>query len=681
MENFKNICQKQLYVNFYLDLLASFKRNFSSYNLNRNLLFKSFESERINEGYFIFLFAMKTKSILILAVSLVLNTHIGYTQEAQAPVVFSDAKLELTKHGKQILVEAYIPRGITEFELRIESDRNRPVSSAREISSNDPDSVARAMGFQISPLDLRYPVVDIVLETGMDGVCVFEEEPKGDYIFGGPFFRESLLLEKIIILPAHKLEYWENSLMLNYDAPQIDKIYLRKTFPVIVRDFKHTLNLLSEDWSGKISIVIYGNDEPLEIASARIDVAPIIHEKGNFVEQSKGSGIIRERLIASLDLLIEDGLRRQNNNPYSPMYGSLYAFYDLEAKLHRTNYWNWAGTQYVKMVLDAIKVPEIQQLYDTNELIEAVDKVGRNVLKYQLMEEGHPSHGSFLVIWSRRFNSYTKWIGTSDSGVMIRWALIPLFQATGDSTYLEASKYWCLQKAAMLDTVDVLPHYYRYDEDRFNESILDETGWDPEGHAALYEVTKDDLYREIGKEFMDKHMKAFQRDDGLWHRAYNWTTGEHVETIRMTRGLGWAMEGLLAMNRMYPDTIYLEYAERMATQFQNSQNADGSWSFIFDGEPEEVGISEKGTALWSLLFYQLYNATGKPDYLQTARKALTWCLENQYTGPDLEAIGGLVGTTPASMVGIRQYFPASCAYTTGFFGMAILEELAIQDKL
>jgi uncharacterized protein YyaL (SSP411 family) len=174
---------------------------------------------------------------------------------------------------------------------------------------------------------------------------------------------------------------------------------------------------------------------------------------------------------------------------------------------------------------------------------------------------------------------------------------------------------------------------------------------------------------------MDKHMKVFQREDGLWHRSYDWTKDEHVESIKMTRGLGWAMEGLLAMNRMYPDTIYLDYAKKLADNLRREQNDDGSWSYIFDGDSEVVGISEKGTALWSLLFYQLYEATGNSDYLKTARKALGWCLENQYTGPDQEAIGGLVGSTPASMVGIREYFPASCAYTTGFFGMAILEEL------
>ena len=623
---------------------------------------------------------MKLKLKFIVCVCFFISIHLVYSQDMQPMSDVKDAKLKLLKQGKQLIIDAYIPRGITEFELRIESDRNHPVSSARDIISTDPDPEARALGFERSPLDVRYPVVDIVLETGMDGICVFEEKPEGDYIFGGPFFRKSLPLKKEITLPAHKLEYWENSIMLDHKTPKIEKIYLRKTFPVILRDFKHTINLLSEDWSGKISIVIYKEAESIEIASARIESSQFDLSEAKKVEAMKGGGLSRKRLIAALDLLIKDGLRRQNNNPYSPTYGNLYAFYDLEAKVHRTNYWNWASTQYVKMVLDAIKVPEIRQLYDTNELIKVVDKIGRNVLKYQLMEEEHPGRGSFLVIWSRRFNRYTKWIGTSDSGVMIRWALIPLFQATGDSTYLKASEYWCLQKGAMLDTFDVLPHYYRYDEDRFNEKILDETGWDPEGHAALYKVTGNNLYREIGKEFMDKHMKVFQREDGLWHRAYDWTTGEHSETARMTRGLGWAMEGLMAMNRMYPDTIYLDYAVRMANKLLEYQNDNGYWAFVFNENFKEVGISEKGTALWSLLFYQLYEATGKSDYLKAARKALTWCLENQYTGPDIEAIGGLVGRTPMSMVGIRHYFPATCAYTTGFFGLAILEELKIMEQ-
>jgi hypothetical protein len=136
----------------------------------------------------------------------------------------------------------------------------------------------------------------------------------------------------------------------------------------------------------------------------------------------------------------------------------------------------------------------------------------------------------------------------------------------------------------------------------------------------------------------------------------------------------------MAMNRMYPDTVYLEYARQLGDHLMEHQLPDGSWSFYLNRDPAEWGIGEKGTALWSMHFYHLYQATGERKYLETARKALLWCLDNQYTGPDPEAIGGLPGRSPASMVGIRPFFNATCSYTTGFFGMAILQELALMDQ-
>ena len=246
-------------------------------NLNSHLFF----DYRIKHG------------ITILVMYFSLWSGVVYAQVDKGLIKKEEATLRLAIQGKHLQVEAYIPRGITEFELRIESDRNRPVSGAREISSTDPDPEARAQGFQISPLDVRYPVVDIELEPGMDGVCVFKDKPEGEYVFGGPFYRESLPLQKEIILPAHKLEYWENSLMCDYTTPPIEKIYLRKVFPVVLRDFKHTINLLSYDWSGTISLVKYEESAPVEIASAYIQNRPTISQKAQFVEQMKGSGLSR----------------------------------------------------------------------------------------------------------------------------------------------------------------------------------------------------------------------------------------------------------------------------------------------------------------------------------------------------------------------------------------------------
>jgi hypothetical protein len=107
-----------------------------------------------------------------------------------------------------------------------------------------------------------------------------------------------------------------------------------------------------------------------------------------------------------------------------------------------------------------------------------------------------------------------------------------------------------------------------------------------------------------------------------------------------------------------------------------------SWNFVFDApEGDKTAIpTDKGTPLWSLLMYRIYQTTKKSKYLQSARKALVWCLDNLYSGPDPEAIGSIVGRTNASMVGYRFFFDATCAYSTGFLGLAILEEIKIKEK-
>ena len=595
---------------------------------------------------------------------------------------FAGEPLELRVEGRRLYVKAHIPPGVTQFEVRIASDRNQTISRFSDISPNDLQYEKRQAQYAKYNRDFFYPVVDVALEPGMEGVGVFNDDARGTYIAGGPYYRERLVLASEIVIPPHKLEPWENALFVEpRTGNTLQRFYLTNTYPVILREFSHTYELLSEDWSGTVSIHIPDKNGVQELA--RQQIASPASPASKALKAFQGTGISRERLTTSLEALLRDLLRRQNNDPVSPMYGALHNFYDLDAKTHRTAYWIWGGAPFVKLAIDALTLPEIQEKFTRDTLMHSAEKVGNLYLKYQVREKNHPSRGSFLVIWVRGLreeNGFKKWVGTSDSGMMVRWAIMPLFEATGDSTYLEAAKLWVDEEERLLDAYEIIPHRFYYDDDEFSPSILDETGWDPEGHAALYEVTGEDRYRQIGKQYMDQHMAKFARDDGLWQRVYNIETEETVETARMTRGLGWAMEGLLAMNRMYPDTEYLAYAEKMAEHLIRSQHPSGAWSFVFDLPPDSLGITEKGTAFWSLMFYQLYKATDQEKYLITARRALTWCLDHQYTGPDPEAIGSLVGNTPASAVGYRFFFNVSCAYTSGFLGLAILEELKLMEQ-
>jgi len=70
--------------------------------------------------------------------------------------------------------------------------------------------------------------------------------------------------------------------------------------------------------------------------------------------------------------------------------------------------------------------------------------------------------------------------------------------------------------------------------------------------------------------------------------------------------------------------------------------------------------------------------TKDTKYLSVARKALLWCLNNQYDGPDKFADGGIIGISRQSGVIYRPWFKLACSYSSGFFGLAVLEELSLR---
>jgi uncharacterized protein YyaL (SSP411 family) len=227
----------------------------------------------------------------------------------------------------------------------------------------------------------------------------------------------------------------------------------------------------------------------------------------------------------------------------------------------------------------------------------------------------------------------------------------------------------------------LIPQDYYVDEQKFSEHTIDESGFGAEGIANLYAITKDPKYFNMAEQYIQEHLKKLSRPDGLWERGWHQKTGVQP-TIKMTRGLGWAMEGLLAANRNNPKGPYLNLAKKMADRMQTWQKPDGHWNFITDEPVEKVGISEKGTALWSYLLYQLYAASGEKKYVVMARKSLTWCMKNQYQGPDRQAYGGIIGKTIHSAVGaaFRPWFPITCAYTSAFFSLALMEELKLTKQ-
>lgn len=589
------------------------------------------------------------------------------------------ATLHLQRNGDALDLVAHLPDGVRAVEVRIESRRNRAISRISDVSPRDPQA-RPAQHAPVAGREIWFPVVDVALAPGMEAVAHFaaaDPAPGAICAINGLFYREGLPLAEEMIISGDRLEHWENGLAVEGADWPLHRFYLRQRRPVDGRIFRHTLRLLSADWAGGVSLHAVTEDGARELAAATLAAAP------PGAAATPGDGLGPERLTASLAETLGYLLRSRNRHPGSPTGGGHFLFYDLDARLFRTSHWVWTWGPTIRLLLAAARLPRLAGRFGEEPLRRVARELGDASLRFQLRAAGHPADGIVLVRWEPRAQhayGYEGYFSPADALFLAGWGWAPLYEATGDRRYLAAGEALALATERLIHQFPIVPQNYLLHRQQWEERVLDEAGFGVEGLAELYRVTGDARYRRIGRRYIDQLLAKFERADGLWERNCALEADDVTPCTYMTRGLGWAMEGLLAAHRLLPDGGYLPRAERLAEHLLAWQQPDGCWAFNLNRPAAEVGISEKGTALWSLLLYRLHAATGDGRHLAAARQALRWCLDNQYTGPDPDARGGIVGCSPASGVAYRRWFRQSCAYTSAFFGLAVLEELDLAAR-
>jgi hypothetical protein len=569
-----------------------------------------------------------------------------------------------------------LPLQTKAVELRFRSARNAVISKITDISPAHP-APESVLPHPKPDKEVWYPVVDLELNAGMSGMVRWRAAPALVAV-NHHFHGQTEVGRREMTVSATMLENWENNIYCE-PAVALDDFYLSATVPVINGCLKYAVYPLSEEWTGTVAMVDAPSGKEIEIARFAPKLPPVVGEK-----TPSETALTRENLEQSLLESVNYLLRSQNRNPASPTFGGLNLFYDLDAKTYRSSYWIWGAGPAVSALLAAEKNPAIAKHFPLHHLSTVADQVGQSGLALRIMDPKHPAYGIPISRWRRAIElpfGFEECAAPSDALFLAGWAWIPLYRATGNPEYLHAAELLAASTEKLMKAYPLVPQDYYVDRHEWSEHTIDESGFGVEGLNALFQVTRDRTYQKQADDYMQQHLAKLARTDGLWDRGWNRRTGV-MPTIRMTRGLGWAMEGLLAAHAALPEKDYLTRAKRMADQMAKWQRPDGSWVFIADKDVEHFGISEKGTALWSLLYYRLFQATGDATYLTNARQALTWCIANQYRGPDPEARGGLVGMNEHSAVGAghRAWFKVSCAYTTAFVALAVIEELKVQGR-
>lgn len=581
----------------------------------------------------------------------------------------------------RLTFETTFPEDYRKARFEFISDRNKKITSLMDVSPFDPDRTPGETRWEKNS-NIWFPVVDLELEPGMYAKVRIDG---ADYCRINSYFNfdTTKVTAGQARFDPECLSHWENGLYLpDKDAKARDFSIVREFYaaPSISHRAFCEVQPLDCEWGG--NVLVWYQD---------LSGCWKYHGSSNFhrkrIKDFENRGAADEEI--ALNLCIDYLIHSCNHSTGNPYCGGLFLFYDFDGDTYRNGQWPWSWGTAIRFLLECAEMagnPETSRLvhYSGKELTDLAYRIGLTTLKFQIMNPGHiANHFGTTRYTPRNFSDtgYEELVNTgSDVGFLCGWGWIPLYEATGDERFLHAAENYIAALEPVVKQFVLPPQEWLPGPAEWTDFTIDESGFGTEGIEAVYRVSRDEKYRRICGEYMERHLKIFEREDGLWNRRYGFSDESITPTEYMSRGLGWAMEGLLAAHRCDPSGgKYLTRAVRMADTVIECQRTDGSWGFNLHDERIDVDTADKGTALWSLLLFMLYEETGEERHLKAARAALKWCMDHQYTGENQLARGGIISVSGESGVTYRAYFKMCCQYTTSFMGLALLKNRRIGD--
>lgn len=360
----------------------------------------------------------------------------------------------------------------------------------------------------------------------------------------------------------------------------------------------------------------------------------------------------------------------------SQFAGSAYCLYDYTNGCYRMPFWLWSDAPTVSVLLDTIQsgwYPEQREVME--ELARGICDVFLNT---QILDEDEDSYGAYVSryrYYGHADYSFNRLLGPNDTSFSIKWAMLPMYEYTGDERYLKSAQLGLKWVEKVIRTMDFVPSHYYYENKRWEDRAFVDTGFCVEGFQKYDEITGSDHYAQIIDFTMKRYVRQFKLDSGFYGQNYRPETG--VDGNLFARGQGWALEGLLACIRGGVNREeYLAEAQNLADLLAANQNTGGSFSWsLGDGRPDEqtkrdTGDCEKGTAVLAWLFMEMYMLVKKESYLRAAAKALNWCSEQIKTDAG-EGYGGIAAAGICSGITGLPFLEVATGYANAFYLMAL----------
>lgn len=484
-------------------------------------------------------------------------------------------------------------------------------------------------------------------------------------------------IESPLVIPTADLQLWENTIHLRGNRIGIADMY----FAVPIRAESETTSIeivpLHRPWQATIELC----------RGAEVLAAQTVTHRGPDVVSAypmatgttPGSRSEDSSPIERLTAVVSAILAGRPKGPKSPFEGGFHLVYDRKRLTYRVPHWIWAWGPAMRLLLDAQTYLGDEPIHESSDaphkdLLGAANRAGKTSLRFFIDEPDHPAKDISTVRWYAAIGTPAgsiQYASLADSLFLAGWGWMPLYEATGDEAYREATERLARAARQLLANYEVPPQDFVFECSTWTPHTLDESGFGMVGFEELYRSTGEEWVREAGKLFIDRHLDIFLYDGPMWRRIYMRDERRRFGNPDV-KGHGWIIDAYLSAYGLTGEQRYLDLGVDLADRTLECQHEDGSWTIGYHVPEDNESRDDKAGGIWAYQMRRLHALTGDPRYLESSRRAMSWCARQLTVDPRRQDYGSMVNAKPMAHITNREM---AVLYSTTFYGLALLEEL------